>query len=250
MREFTFGVEYDRGADPVMDAFDAHTALVGHSIDAPLTARSFWRIERFAGPQSVLDDIELRYERDGAAGEGVTGQFEATGRGDVLERTAEELVRYSYVSDVSVGETVQTVAGKHLADGVVLESRRRDATRWWRVLLRSDARVGVFYDDLSARLRDGLAFRMGHVGDANGWQRDALSSVSMPEAQEVALRTATEAGYYETPRRVTLDEIADDLDVPRSTLSYRLRRAEIRLVERYVDAGGDRWGDDPMSARN
>ncbi|ELZ08665.1 helix-turn-helix domain-containing protein, partial [Natrialba aegyptia] len=41
-------------------------------------------------------------------------------------------------------------------------------------------------------------------------------------------------GYYETPRQIDLSELADRLDVPRSTLSYRLRRAEATLASTFV----------------
>jgi sugar diacid utilization regulator len=103
------------------------------------------------------------------------------------------------------------------------------------VLMRSDASVGVLYDEIAARLRDGLSFRMGHLRDAEGWQRESVTSVTMPTEQQAALRAAVEGGYYETPRETTLDDLAASLDIPRSTLSYRLRQAESRLACRYVD---------------
>jgi predicted DNA binding protein len=56
----------------------------------------------------------------------------------------------------------------------------------------------------------------------------------VPPAQCEALRAAIEHGYYETPRQIDLSELAAIVDVPRSTLSYRLRRAEARLVKRFV----------------
>ncbi|WP_299331855.1 helix-turn-helix domain-containing protein [Haloplanus sp.] len=48
------------------------------------------------------------------------------------------------------------------------------------------------------------------------------------------MRAALNHGYYRTPREVTLDGLAAELGVPRSTLSYRLRRAEERLVSGYL----------------
>jgi len=56
----------------------------------------------------------------------------------------------------------------------------------------------------------------------------------LPPEQEGALRAAVEHGYYETPRAADLGDLADILDVPRSTLAYRLRRAEAHLAERYT----------------
>jgi predicted DNA binding protein len=62
-----------------------------------------------------------------------------------------------------------------------------------------------------------------------------VNDVTLPGEQQVALRTAYEHGYYDTPRDATLEELATALDVPRSTLSYRLRRAEAQLVRNHVE---------------
>lgn len=45
---------------------------------------------------------------------------------------------------------------------------------------------------------------------------------------------ARELGYYSVPRAATLTEVADDLDVAKSTASEVLARAESKLVERYL----------------
>lgn len=245
MREFTFGIEYDRDDDPIMSVFDAAPSLVGHSLDAVAGQRRFWRIERLAGPDTALDRIErIRFDDDCCC-EAITERRCDTLRyHDVLDRSANELVCYTYLDDIRSCESVHTLAGKHLQPGLVFETRRRGSTHWWRVLMRSDDGLGVFYDDLTARLRESLSFRMGHVRDVTEWRRDSLATVALPEEQAEALRAATEAGYYDPPREVTLDEIATDLSIPRSTLSYRLRQAESQLVHRYVDRGdGVRWLD-------
>jgi predicted DNA binding protein len=56
----------------------------------------------------------------------------------------------------------------------------------------------------------------------------------LPAEQDAALRAAVEHGYYETPREVDVGELAAHLDVPRSTLTYRLRRAEEYLAKQYT----------------
>ncbi len=43
-------------------------------------------------------------------------------------------------------------------------------------------------------------------------------------------------GYYETPRRIELTELAAELGIPQSTLSYRIQRAESRLATQFVEA--------------
>jgi len=69
--------------------------------------------------------------------------------------------------------------------------------------------------------------RTGESDDTN--PSDGLS----PE-QEAAVRAAVEHGYYESPRETDVGDLAEHLDIPRSTLTYRLRRAEEQLAKAYV----------------
>ena len=52
----------------------------------------------------------------------------------------------------------------------------------------------------------------------------------LTDTQEEALVLAYERGYYDTPRRATLQEIADELGITQQSLSSRLRRGHRRLV--------------------
>ena len=242
MREFTFAIEYDAGTDPIMDVCIEHPSVLAHSLDGFVTGDRFWRIERISGPEPALEAIETVRFDGTSCGESITDHdCEAARYHDVLERDEGELVLYTYLEDITRCESIHTLAGKHLPSGLVFETRREGSRHHWRVLMRSDANVGVLYDEIGARLRDGLTFRMGHLRDADGWRRDAFATLSMPDEQRTALEAAVAGGYYETPRETTLDAIADDLSIPRSTLSYRLRRAEATLARRFVGEGGDRW---------
>jgi len=236
MREFTFAIEYESGADPIMDIFIEHPETVARSLDGHVTTEQFWRIERISGPPEALDRIEAVRFDDSQCGESITElDCRATRYHDRLERADGELVLYSYLEDIAECESVHTIAGKHLDSGVVFETHRQENRHEWRILMRSDAKVGIFYDEIGARLRKELAFRMGSLRDADGWQRDLLASVPIPAEQRAALQAAVDHGYYETPREATLDEISNTLDIPRSTLSYRLRQAETRLVRQYIN---------------
>jgi predicted DNA binding protein len=63
---------------------------------------------------------------------------------------------------------------------------------------------------------------------AAGWQ-ELLSS--FPPRQRVVLNTAYEKGYYEIPRETTLEEIADEVGITKTTASNHLRKAERRTIE-------------------
>lgn len=169
MREFTFAIEYDQEADPIMDIFINSPSLVAHSLDGFVTEGRFWRIERFSGPQSALDCIEdIRFDGMRCC-EAVTEQrCDATQYHDQLERSVNELMLYTYLEDVRRCDSVHTLAGKHLPPGTLFETNRRDSTHWWRILMRSDEKIGDFYDDLGARLREDLSFQMGHLREASG----------------------------------------------------------------------------------
>lgn len=71
-------------------------------------------------------------------------------------------------------------------------------------------------------------FRSHVVPSVTEWQ-NLLGSI--PERQRVILNTALEMGYYELPRKTTLDEIADEVGVAKTTVSQHLRKAEDAFVE-------------------
>jgi hypothetical protein len=80
------------------------------------------------------------------------------------------------------------------------------------------------------------------------WQQNAgfrllrLTHDGEPEApgngltdqQQEALRIAYELGYFDIPRKATLEEVAAKLDIAASSVSERLRRAQTQLIEETV----------------
>jgi len=57
----------------------------------------------------------------------------------------------------------------------------------------------------------------------------------MTTRQEKVLRSALELGYYEYPKRISTEQLADILKIRSSTLSEILRRAEKNVVREYFD---------------
>jgi len=56
----------------------------------------------------------------------------------------------------------------------------------------------------------------------------------LTDRQHEALRIAYERGYFDIPRRASLEEVAGELDITPSSVSERLRRAQTRLIEETV----------------
>jgi predicted DNA binding protein len=66
------------------------------------------------------------------------------------------------------------------------------------------------------------------------------SSGLLTDRQREVLGVARRAGYYEVPRRTTLQTVADRVGIDKSTASEILRRAEGRLVDWYLREETDR----------
>lgn len=101
---------------------------------------------------------------------------------------------------------------------------------WWHLRIRVPDRDAVGYlqewcadNDVSLQL-DGL-FSDRRPTDHR--------TVLTPEQREV-LATAHELGYFEIPRRHSLAEVAEELDVSSQAVSERLRRGYRKLVAEHV----------------
>lgn len=232
MREFVFTLHYGQGADPVMDAFIEAPQARSEAFVCSLDGEQAWRLERVVGPTAALDRIEDRLLAPG--GESISGRpCEGERYVDLLDAGPGHRVVYTYLADITGCETVPGLANRYLPSGVLFRLVRQEGEQRWQLLMRDDEKVGLLYDALSASLRDGLRFEFGHLDSEGAWAADMLSSLTIAPDQDEVLRTAAEMGYYELPSETTLDEVADRLDLPRSTVSYRLRRAEAQLVEHY-----------------
>jgi predicted DNA binding protein len=62
---------------------------------------------------------------------------------------------------------------------------------------------------------------------------------SLTDEQQEALTTGFENGFFEIPRSITQNELADELDISHQALSERLRRAYGNMVHEGVMVGGD-----------
>jgi predicted DNA binding protein len=91
--------------------------------------------------------------------------------------------------------------------------------------------------------QQGLTLDLRQLYDAEGPDDDAFG---LTERQRESLRTATEMGYFEVPRKVELEDLADVLGVSRQAVSERLRRANERLVRATLlrDSGSDADSDE------
>ncbi|WP_248515776.1 helix-turn-helix domain-containing protein [Salinarchaeum laminariae] len=89
--------------------------------------------------------------------------------------------------------------------------------------------------------RDRLS-ELGRQFDAFGLEFDveyvsprAESERLLTDRQRELITTAIEMGYYDTPRESSMTELADALDIAKSTCSETLHRAEEKVIKRFAD---------------
>lgn len=235
MRELVFELKYDKGVDPLMDVFGDCPELTSTLIASLVDHDCCWIVERFVGPASALDQIESIRCKTGEPREETTETTcEAVRHPTILERSPSTLVTHLFVESLHTCDSIWALAARRLPPGVVIQSRRHSHHQEFRLLVRSEENVEVFYERFQDLLKDGISAQFGHLGSVDQWAYDSLSGVSLPEEQRSTLRLAVEKGYYETPRETTLDELAEESDLPRSTVSYRIRRAEAALTKGYL----------------
>lgn len=235
MRELLISVEYEETVDPLMDVFRNHDSELTADALASCTDRDkSWLVERFEGPESALDQIKrIRCDPDAPREEMTATQCDASRQSHLLERSPTTLVVHTFVKGLHTCDSVIALAGRFLDPGFVVQWHRRGSRNNFRMLLQSDQNVNVFCERVEEHLKDGISFQFGRLGDVDWWSHDSLSPVTLPQEQRETLRMAVNEGYYETPRKINVGELAEQLEIPQSTASYRLRQAEAKLAKGY-----------------
>ncbi len=243
MRELVFALEYDPGTNRVAEALAAHPDATIRSLSLHATDERLWRVDHATGSAEALDAIENAFlAADYYADCLATEDCGATQETEVLDHTGETLVLYSYWERSPVCTSVPHIARDHLGDGLLFDTRHEGRHYTWRIIHSGEGDATDFFEALEAALGGGVRMEMLRTGAADVPTGDAAADPDgLSNEQEAALRAAIEHGYYETPREVDVGELAEHLDVPRSTLTYRLRRAEAALAKRYL--ADDRLAD-------
>ncbi|WP_136589839.1 helix-turn-helix domain-containing protein [Salinigranum halophilum] len=236
MREFCFSLRYSPGVDRYMDAFIEHGSLRSEATVSALGPSELWRLELVTGEPEALERVEPLLVDESLDRESISAR-ECRGERthSLLEEGRRHRIVYTHLAEVAHCDAVPFIAAQYLDGGVVYQVVREDDTARWRIMMQHDEKVGMLYDTLGAQLADGLRFEFGHLEEVTGWHGSLLSSQSLRSEQREVLELAVDRGYFETPREVTLDELADQLGVPRSTVSYRLRRATAELAKDFVE---------------
>jgi predicted DNA binding protein len=235
MREFVFTITYDEGEDRLIDLLAASPESRSSGLLCALTEGCAWRLDRVTGPTDTVERASSILTDESYTGLSISGRTCSLDKySDVLEETPGSRVVYTYFDDIARCDSVPTITNRYVDGGLLFVVTREGDAERWRILMQDETKVGMLYDTLAASLRDGLTFQFEHLKQVTSSPTTPFEARSLRSEQRRVLEVAFDEGYYETPRETTLDDIADRLDWPRSTVSYRLRRAEAEVVAEFL----------------
>jgi predicted DNA binding protein len=100
----------------------------------------------------------------------------------------------------------------------------RDGEVTWEVTAPTDqlSELGVQLEEF------GIPFSVEYIHQETDRER------LVTDRQREVVEAAVEAGYYDTPRQCSLTELAEQIDIAKSTCSNTLHRAEEAIIKEYV----------------
>jgi predicted DNA binding protein len=107
---------------------------------------------------------------------------------------------------------------------------------YYRLIAFSHEALAELFDRLNEQ---GFQIEVQEKAPFNGMVSDSLVTMNslvsdLTEKQVDAIVTAYNNGYYQTPRRVNVQTIADREGVPRTTLQEHLNKAENKLISSII----------------
>ncbi len=109
-------------------------------------------------------------------------------------------------------------------DGAILEASGKDGTWSVKLLFHDRAAVSDCHSLFEEHEFAVTVTRVSAMNDTSNGQ------TPLTETQYETILKAHELGYFDVPRKVTLEELATELDISHQALSERLRRSHSALV--------------------
>jgi predicted DNA binding protein len=235
-REFEFVLRFESGADGLMDVFRQYESLSLWSSAIFVSGDHMWRLDHAKGTDDALRAFDEVFLDETRCNECFDVDNCDTARSyHVLDRRETSRTIYTLRREVRKCHSLPRFVLDHVQKGTVFESRRVGDEYRWRVLFPGGYPIGDVYDTMESHLRDGVSLSVSHITSAGNWNAtERLATDFSPEHWQV-LKAAVGHGYYERPREVSVADLASILDEPRSTVQYRLRTAEDRIVSQFVE---------------
>jgi len=169
-------------------------------------------------------------------GKGGKSLVEIGGEGDEVKNVIEEIKKHPFVCNMETSpikggilatvETTKCMACKALADSscFLTSAIGKDGYVEWHLIAG-----GKSLADLVQRLKNyGCEVEIKSVKKID--RKNLLT-----ERQEEIVRTAFEKGYYDSPKKIRIKDLAEILNIAPSTLAEILQRGEKKIIREYFE---------------
>ncbi|WP_114579028.1 helix-turn-helix domain-containing protein [Saliphagus sp. LR7] len=183
------------------------------------------------GPQQAMPLVWISGEPQAAIEDALADDSSVTEFDRLIEGsdTDENLYRIEYATGVS-----NMCSAIFSNDGTILDAQC-SATNWTFRLLFPERNL---LSETVGELEDqGITVDVKRMVEA-GRNADLEETAALTEAQEEAINEAYDRGYYDVPRRISLEDLAAELDISHQALSERLRRANKVLASEQIGQPG------------
>lgn len=197
----------DLGLTPTLRADVAEEIrVVPHSTTDPDTGKFFFLVE----------NADERFEEELVADHTVSDWTLVAGSGG----TRVYQIRYSEGTKLLSPRVIEL-------GGLMLEDRSNANWGWTvRLQLPDRAALSELWEFCES---EGITFDLKQMFPQEGWGDGEPGGLT--DAQRDALVAAYEHGYFEEPRRASLTDLADELDISPTAVGGRIRRGTAALVE-------------------
>ncbi|QLH77134.1 helix-turn-helix domain-containing protein [Halosimplex rubrum] len=147
----------------------------------------------------------------------------------VLGETSEKVV---YKLTVDIDESVSAAFDPERIDGAPVEPTTITPEGWHERKVFTD--FEAFTEFRESCEDNGISFDLLSM-TPDPSQADEVSQDGLTDRQREALTLAISRGYYESPRQVTTEALAEEMGISQPSLSGLLRRAERRVLTASLD---------------
>lgn len=155
-------------------------------------------------------------------------------------RTVEMEARRLYQIEI-VDEGIQSsIYPIIVEEGCIIQSLRGTSDGWeFRVAFPNDEAISRFFEFCS---ENGISYTIHLI-----FEEQSDNDYGLTKAQHETIHEAFRRGYFDVPRRSSLQDLATELDISDTAASQRLRRGMRTIVERTVYSTGDTLAQEPVS---
>jgi len=157
--------------------------------------------------------------------------FEAFEENVTAHESVDEILALDKVADSTLyrvrwhGQHNDLIRGITEADGTILEGHADD--RWYfRLRFPDHDALSRFHNYCTDR---GIAIHIVRTYTETD-RTETVKQFGLSQEQREALLVGLRRGYFDTPSQVSLDELADELDVSQQAMSDRIRRGTKQVL--------------------